>query len=82
MITILIAFRSEAVSQNESEKLMHFGIKTMPAEESLIVFAEQANLDSIYRFEDVKGHITNSINGEYTIVHALKKLTENTELKR
>jgi len=74
---IIMAFRSEAFYQNQ---LIHFDIKKMVAEESLVTFAEQADLDSIYRFQDVEGKVTNRVVGKLSIDEALKKLTVNTGL--
>ncbi|MDO7085581.1 TonB-dependent receptor [Pseudocolwellia sp. AS88] len=80
LLTLICIFRCEAFTQNEIKKLIHFDIKKMVAEESLITFAEQANIDSIFHFENVKGKITNRVIGEYTVNDALKSLVENTEL--
>ena len=46
-LLISIAFHSEAFSQDETKQFIRFDINKMAAEESLITFAEQANLDSI-----------------------------------
>jgi TonB-dependent receptor len=80
IITLLTSIRCEALSQDETKKLIHFDINKMSAQQSLVIFAEQANLDSIFRFDEVEGKITNSVFGSYTVGDALNKLVDNTEL--
>jgi len=80
IVTIIATFHCEAFSQNEVKQLIHFDIKRMTAEKSLITFVEQADIDSIFDFQDVEGKITNRVVGKYTVDEALRKLTENTQL--
>jgi len=76
-LLMMTAFRCEAFYQS---KIIYFDIKVAAAEESLIMFAEQADLDSIFRFKDVEGKMTNRVVGNFSSDEALNKLTENTEL--
>jgi len=79
-VFLMTFFSGTAHSKNAAKPRFNFVIKKMTAEKSLILFAEQANLDSIFRFEEVEGKLTNRVVGRYTALEALTKLVEKTSL--
>lgn len=76
----IMFWNSAAYAETKPKQMLRFDIQKMTAEKSLTVFAEQADLDSIFRFKDVEGQLTNRLVGKYTAVVALTRLLENTAL--
>ena len=82
-LTLLITFSSKSLSYVDLPKAkqkVHFDIYQKTAEMSLIEFAEQADLDFIFRYQEVEGKITNRLIGLYTVQEAIEIMLLNSSL--
>lgn len=64
-----------------SQTVTDFSIASMPVGDSLIAFAQQANLTLIFPFERVEGMQSAAVYGQFSPQEALHKLLEGTGLE-
>ena len=76
---VAISAHSKILLANDST--VYFDIKVQGADQSLITFAQQANLTVVFPFERVRAINANALSGDYTVSDALETLLIGTGLR-
>jgi TonB-dependent receptor len=67
-------------TETQVSQLNHFNISPQRADESLIQFAQQANLTIIFPFQKVKDSTANALKGDFSVVQGIDFLLKDTGL--
>ncbi|MCV6605650.1 MAG: STN domain-containing protein, partial [Porticoccaceae bacterium] len=72
---------SASLALAEPGKSVEFDIQPQSATSALNTFAEQANIQIMFSFDEAKGINANALKGTYSTEAALNELLKNTGLK-
>ena len=79
LLIVLLSLISTAVADTTTS-LYQFNIPRQTADGALTTLGQQANITVLYRYELVKGRVTNALQGEYTLPQAVSILLEQSGL--